>query len=369
MFNKTLSTLTFCVGSLLAATSFAQEDEKELFIYNWNDYIDPQVLTDFQEETGIKVTYDLFDSNEVLESKVLVGGSGYDIVVPGSDFLARQIEAGVYLPLDKSKLTNYGNLDKAQLDLLAKLDKGNTYAIPYLGGTTGIGYNKDMIAKYLGKDFKVDSWDIFFKPENLSKLKGCGVAILNAPTEVLSIAMHYLGLDPNSKNPKDYKPAEKLLKEMNKNVTYYHSSQNINDLANGDICITLGWSGDILIAATRAKEANNGINIDYVVPKEGTLIFYDMIAIPSDAKNVDNALTFINYILRPEVMGKISSFTQYASSNKASIPFVVEDLRNNKNIYLPSEMMPKMFLREVLPQKTYREINKIWNRIKMSGED
>lgn len=368
MFNKTICALTFCLSSLFAASSYAQEDEEVLYIYNWNDYIDPQVLMDFQKETGIKVTYDLFDSNEVLESKILVGGSGYDIVVPGSDFLSRQIEAGVYMPIDKSRLVNYEYLDKEQLKLIEVLDKGNTYSVPYLGGTTGIAYNKDMIAKYLGKDFVVDSWDVFFKPEHLSKLKGCGVAVLNAPTEVLSIAMHYLGLDPNAKNPKDYKPAEELLKVMNKNVTYYHSSQNINDLANGDICITLGWSGDLLTAAKRAKEANNNINIEYIVPKEGTLIFYDMIAIPKDAKNVDNALKFIDYVMRPDVMGKISTYTSYASGNKASLPFVSEELRNNKNIFIPSEMMSKMFLREVLPQKTYREINKMWNRIRMSNE-
>ncbi|MDD6177586.1 MAG: polyamine ABC transporter substrate-binding protein [Succinivibrionaceae bacterium] len=366
MFKKTLRSLTLCVGALIVANSFAEDSSKELYIYNWNEYIDPQVIPDFEKETGIKVKYDLFDSNEVLESKVLVGGSGYDIVAPGSDFLSRQIEAGAYQTIDKSKLKNYGNLDPVQLAIIANHDKDNAHSIPWMGGTTGIGYNKDMIAKRLGADYVVDSWDIIFKEENLSKLKDCGVAILNAPTEVLSIAMHYLGLDPNATDPKAYKPAEELLKKVHKNVTYYHSSQNINDLANGDICITVGWSGDLLIAAQRAKEANNGVNIEYIVPKEGTLIFYDMLAIPADAPHPENALIFMDYVLRPEVMAKNSNYVSYASANKASLPYVREDLRNNKNVYLPEEMMPKMFIRKVLPQKTYREINKMWNRIKTS---
>jgi putrescine transport system substrate-binding protein len=366
MFKKTLTSLVLVISSIVAIPSFAEE-EKVLNIYNWSDYIEPSIIPEFEKETGIKVVYDVFDSNEVLEAKMLSGKSGYDIVVPGSDFLARQIQAGVFQKLDKSKLPNYKNLDPVQMKMLSDLDPNNDYAIPYLGGTTGIAYNKKMIAKYLGSDYKIDSWDVFFKPEILSKLKGCGVAVLNAPTEVVATAMHYLGLDPHSTNPSAYKPAEKLLKKMRDNVTYFHSSQNINDLANGDICITLGWSGDLLMAADRAQEANNGVDIEYIVPKEGALIFYDMMAIPADAEHTENALLFINFLMRPDVIAKISSYTSYASGNKASVPFVVEKVRNNPNIYIPQEMLSKMFLQVVLPQKVNREINKIWTRVR-TGE-
>lgn len=367
MFKKTLTSLALIVLVTGIATPSFAEEEKVLNIYNWSDYIEPSIIPEFEKETGIKVVYDVFDSNEVLEAKMLSGKSGYDIVVPGSDFLARQIQAGVFKKLDKSKLSNYKNLDSMQMNMLAKLDPNNEYAIPYLGGSTGIAYNKEMIARQFGKDFKVDSWDIFFKPENLSKLKGCGVAVLNAPTEVVATAMHYLGLDPHETNPKAYKPAEELLKKMRENVTYFHSSQNINDLANGDICITLGWSGDLLMAADRAREANNGVDIEYIVPKEGALIFYDMMAIPADAEHTENALLFINYLMRPDVIAKISSYTSYASGNKASVPFVDEKVRNNPNIYIPESQMPKMFLQVVLPQKVNREINKIWTRVR-TGE-
>lgn len=343
------------------------EEEKILNIYNWSDYIEPSVIPEFEKETGIKVVYDVFDSNEVLEAKVLSGKSGYDIVVPGSDFLSRQIQAGVYREIEKDKIENYKNLDPYQMKLLESLDPDNRYAIPYLGGTTGIAYNKKLIKKYLGEDFVVDSWDVFFKPEILSKLKDCGVAVLNAPTEVISTAMHYLGKDPTSFNVKDYKDAEELLKKMRDNVTYFHSSQNINDLANGDICITLGWSGDLLMAKDRAEEADNGVEIEYIVPKEGALIFYDMMAIPKDADHPDNAHKFLDFIMRPEIMAKISSYTSYASGNKASVPFVSEKVRNNPNIYIPEEKMHKMYLMKVLPQKVNKEINKIWTRIK-SGD-
>lgn len=356
--------------SLAAALAFFvsscaySEEEKVLNVYNWSDYIDPEVIPEFEKETGIKVVYDVFDSNEVLEAKMLSGKSGYDIVAPGSDFLSRQIQAGVYLPLDKSKLSNYKNLDEEQMKMLASLDKDNTYAIPYQQGSTGIAYNKKMIAVRLGEDFTVDSWDVFFKPEILSKLKDCGVAVLNAPTEVVATAMNYLGKNPTDSDPRAYKEAEELLLKMSQNVTYYHSSQNINDLANGDICITLGWSGDMMQARDRAREAGNGVEIEYVVPKEGALVFYDMMAIPKDAEHPDNAHKFLNFILRPEIMAKISSYVAYANAVTPSIPLVKPEVRDNPNIFLTPEKKKKIFLMKVLPQKVTKEINKIWNRVK-----
>ncbi|MGN1393166.1 MAG: polyamine ABC transporter substrate-binding protein [Succinivibrionaceae bacterium] len=342
--------------------SFAEEPV--LNIYNWSDYIEPSVITEFEKETGIKVVYDVFDSNEVLEAKVLSGKTGYDIVVPGSDFLSRQIVAGVYQPLQKDKLPNYKNLDPVQLKFLSQLDPDNTYSIPYMVGTTGIAYNKKEIEARLGKDFVVDSWEIFFNPEILSTLKDCGVAVLNAGSEVIPTALHYLGKDPMSQNLKDYKEAESLLIKMRDNVTYFHSSQNINDLANGDICITLGWSGDLFIAKNRAIEAKNGVEIEYIVPKEGALIFYDVMAIPKDAEHPENAHKFIDFIMRPEIVARISSYVSYANGNKASKPFVIPEVRDNPNIFIPEEKMEKMFIKKVLPQKINKEITKIWSRVK-----
>ena len=325
---------------VLASMCANAEEDKVLNVYNWNEYIEPSIIPKFEKETGIKVTYDLFDSNEVLDAKLFAGKTGYDIVVPGSDFLVRQIKAGVFQPLDKSKL-------------------------PYMAGTTGIAYNIDMIEKRFGKGFRVDSWDILFKPENIAKLNDCGVAFLNAPTEVIPTVMNYLGKDPNSSKIKDYKEAEELLLSIRPYITYFHSSQNINDIANGDICITLGWSGDLMQARDRAKEANNGVRIEYVVPKEGALIFYDMMTITKDAEHVENALKFMNFLMREDISALNSSYTSYSCANKAAHPYISEEVRNNPNIFIPDEMMKKMFIKEVLPQRLLRDLNKLWDRVKV----
>ncbi|MDD6177342.1 MAG: polyamine ABC transporter substrate-binding protein [Succinivibrionaceae bacterium] len=348
----------------LGFNAYAQEEEQVVHVYNWNESIDMSVIPMFEKQTGIRVIYDLFDSNEVLDTKLLTGQSGYDVVFPGSEFVTHQVKAGVYHTLPKDKIPNLQYLDPIQMKMLDGVDSGNQHAIPYLAGTTGIGYNVDLIAKYLGPDFKVDSWDVIFKPEILSKLTPCGVAVLNAPTEVMGTAMHYLGLDPNDSNPKAYKPAEELLKNISPYVTYFHSSQNINDLANGDICITLGWSGDLIQARNRAIEANNGIKIEYIVPKEGALIFYDMMAIPQDAPHKENAYKFINFIMDPKVMGQISSYTSYSSANTESVKYVDPAVKANPNVFIPQEKMPKMFMVYGKPQKVMKEINKMWNRIK-----
>src|SRR5574344_75408 len=364
MLKKSL--LGVLVSGVLFSTQVYAGEEQVVNVYNWNESIDPSVIPAFEKATGIHVVYDLFDSNEVLETKLLTGKSGYDVVFPGSEFVTHQVQAGVYHEFPKEKIPNLKYLDPVQMEMLKGVDEGNKHAVPYLSGTTGIAYNVDMIAKYLGPDYKVDSWDIMFKPEILSKLTGCGVAVLNAPTEVIGTAMHYLGLDPNSKNPKDYKPAEELLSKMAPYVTYFHSSQNINDLANGDICITLGWSGDLLQARDRAIEAKNGVKINYVVPKEGALIFYDMMAIPSEAPHKENAYKFINFIMDPKNIAQISSYTSYSSANKESVQYVDEQVKSNPNVFLPDEMMPKMFMVYGKPQKVMKEITKMWNRIKSS---
>lgn len=366
MLRKSLTTLLLS-GVVALSSAYAAEEQRVVHVYNWNESIDPAIVPAFEKATGIKVIYDLFDSNEVLEAKLLAGQSGYDVVFPGSEFVTHQIQAGIYHEIPYDKVPNLSHLDPQQLKLLNSIDPGSKHAIPYLSGTTGIAYNKNMVAKYLGPDFVIDSWDVMFKPEILSKLKPCGVAVLNAPTEVMNTAMHYLGLDPNSDNPKDYKPAEELLVQMAKNVTYFHSSQNINDLANGDICITLAWSGDMMQARERALEANNGVDIQYIVPKEGAMIFFDMMAIPADAPHKDTAYEFINFIMDPKNMAQIESYTSYASANKDSVQYVDEKVKSNPNLFLPAEMMPKMFMARGKSQKVLREITKMWSRIKSTN--
>lgn len=368
MKKSLLSSITLLPLLICSTVAGATDQEGNVVhVYNWNESIDMSVLPVFEQRTGIKIVYDLFDSNEVLDAKMLTGQSGYDVVFPGSEFVTHQVKAGVYEELTIDNIPNLKNMDPMQMELLKGMDEsGSLHAIPYLSGTTGIAYNVDKVAKYLGPDFKIDSWDVFFKPEILSKLTPCGVAVLNAPTEIMGTAMHYLGLNPNDKDPKAYKPAEKLLKTMAPHVTYFHSSQNINDLANGDICITIGWSGDLMQAKARAEEAGNGIKIDYIVPKEGALIFYDTMAVPRDAPNKQNAYKFINYILEPKTMGQISSYTAYGNAVKPSIEFVDEKVKSNPHIFIPEEKMPKMFMVFSKPPKVMREINKMWARIKVA---
>ncbi len=351
------------VAAMTVGSAVAQE-EKVLHVYNWSDYIAEDTVASFEKETGIKVVYDVFDSNEVLEAKLLAGTTGFDVVVPSSDFLARQIQAGVFAPLDKSKLPNLVNMDPDIMKLLQDKDPDNAHSIPYLGGTTGIGFNPKKVAEVMGPDFKMDSWDAVLKPENISKLSKCGVSFLNAPTEIFATTLHYMGKDPNSTSAADYKEAGKMLSALRPYITYFHSSQYINDLANGDICVAIGWSGDVMQAKARAEEAKNGVEVDYIIPKEGALIFYDMLAVPKDAKHPENAMAFINYLMKPDVIAKISNYVSYASGNKASLPLVDAAIRNNPNIYPTDEMKPKMFTLKVLPQKVNREITREWTKVK-----
>ena len=351
------------VAAMTVGSAVAQE-EKVLHVYNWSDYIAEDTVASFEKETGIKVVYDVFDSNEVLEAKLLAGTTGFDVVVPSSDFLARQIQADVFASLDKSKLPNLVNMDPDIMKLLQDKDPDNAHSIPYLGGTTGIGFNPKKVAEVMGPDFKMDSWDAVLKPENISKLSKCGVSFLNAPTEIFATTLHYMGKDPNSTSAADYKEAGKMLSALRPYITYFHSSQYINDLANGDICVAIGWSGDVMQAKARAEEAKNGVEVDYVIPKEGALIFYDMLAVPKDAKHPENAMAFINYLMKPDVIAKISNYVSYASGNKASLPLVDAAIRNNPNIYPKDEMKPKMFTLKVLPQKVNREITREWTKVK-----
>jgi putrescine transport system substrate-binding protein len=339
-------------------------EEKVLNIYNWSDYIGEDTIANFEKETGIKVTYDVFDSNEILEAKLVSGNTGYDLVVPSLQYLSRQVQAGVFQPLDKSKLTNYGNLDPEIMARIATLDPNNAHALNWLWGTTGIGYNAAKVKAALGPNAPVDSWDLIFKPENISKLKGCGVAVLDTPQEILTAALMYLGEDPNSFDEAVIRKGEALLTKIRPYITEFNSSEYINELANGDICVAVGWSGDVFQAASRAVEAKNGIEIKYNIPKEGAAMWFDMMAIPKDAKHPNNAHLFLNYILRPDVMAGISNYVAYANANKASTPMVDKAILDNPGVYPAPETMKKLFTFAVLPPDVDRLYTRIWTKLK-----
>lgn len=276
-------------------------------------------------------------------------------MVPSASFLERQLTAGVFQPLDKSKLPEWKNLDPELLKLVAKHDPDNKFAMPYMWATTGIGYNVDKVKAVLGENAPVDSWDLILKPENLEKLKSCGVSFLDAPEEVFATVLNYLGKDPNSTKADDYTgPATDLLLKLRPNIRYFHSSQYINDLANGDICVAIGWAGDVWQASNRAKEAKNGVNVSFSIPKEGAMAFFDVFAMPADAKNKDEAYQFLNYLLRPDVVAHISDHVFYANANKAATPLVSAEVRDNPGIYPPADVRAKLFTLKVQDPKIDR---------------
>ncbi len=353
---------TLITAAVLTLASQAHA-EQTVHIYNWSDYIGETTLADFQKETGIKPVYDVFDSNETLEGKLLAGRTGYDVVVPSNHFLGKQIKAGAFQKLDRSQLKNWDNLDPALLKRLEANDPGNQYAVPYLWGTNGIGYNAEKVKAVLGVD-KIDSWSVIFEPENIKKLSQCGVAFLDSADEMIPAMLNYLGLDPNSKNPDDYKKAEAKLMEVRPYITYFHSSKYIGDLANGDICVAAGFSGDIFQAAARAEEAGKGVEIAYAIPKEGGNLWFDMVAVPADAANAKEAHAFIDYLLRPEVIAKVSDYVGYANPNTKSGEFMNQDVRNDESVYPPQAVLDKLYVSEELPPKVQRLMTRSWTKVK-----
>ncbi|NJD30569.1 MAG: polyamine ABC transporter substrate-binding protein [Gammaproteobacteria bacterium] len=319
------------------------------------------MLEEFTKETGIKVNYDVFDSNEVLQTKLLAGNTGYDVVVPSASFLELQIKAGVFQKLDKSKLPNWGNLDKGILERVGRHDPGNQYAVNHMWGTTAIGYNVKKV-KAIDPNAPVDSWALLLDPKWSSKFKSCGISVLDAPDEVVGIILAYLGKDPNSENLDDLKAAEDVLMKLRPNVRMIHSSQYIDSLANGDICVSLGWSGDILQAKSRAEEAKQGVEIALSVPKEGTIIWFDMYAIPADAPHPGNAHAFINFMMKPEVAAANSNFVHYANGNAASVPLLDPAVRNDPGVYPPPEVMNKLFPNLARSADYTRALNRTWTR-------
>ncbi len=341
-------------------------EEKIVSVLNWSDYIADSTVADFEKATGIKVTYDVFDSNEMLETKLLAGRSGYDVVVPTAPFLERQIKAGVFLPLDKSKLPNLKNMDPEIMQRVAAHDPENKHSINYLWGTIGLGYNADQVKKALGTD-TIDSWAAILDPENAKKLAKCGITMLDAPTDVFGSVAIYLGLDPNSEKPEDLAAVEAALMKIRPYIRYFHSSQYINDLASGEICVALGWSGDVLQARDRGAAGTRPVNIKYAVPKEGAINYFDMLAIPADAPHPDNAHAFINYMMDPQAIAKVTNKVRFANANAASLAHVDEAIRNDPGIYPDAEVRSRLHPDLVESQQFSRELNRSWTRVR-SGQ-
>ncbi|HEX3863162.1 MAG TPA: polyamine ABC transporter substrate-binding protein [Stellaceae bacterium] len=355
-----LVVLTLAVRPLAAGA-----EEPRLHIYNWSDYIAPDTIANFEKETGIAVTYDVYDGNEVLEAKLLAGHSGYDIVVPSaSPYMARQIVDGAYLALDKAKLPNFKNLDPRMLALAATADPGNAHGVPYLWSVTGIGFNTAMLDRVLGADAPRDSLALLFDPALAAKLARCGIELLDTPQEVIPAALAYLGIDPVSRNLGDLDRAIALIDHIRPFVRRFHSSQYINDLASGDICIALGYSGDVIQARNRAREAESPVDIAFRVPRQGAQMSIDMLGIPADAPHPDNAHRFLDYMLRPEVIAAVSNAVSYPNPNLAATALVSPDIRDDPGIYPPASVRRVLYVDQPAPRAYERARTRAWNRVK-----
>ncbi len=358
----------FTAAALSAAAilpAAAQQEEKVLNIYNWSDYIAEDTIKNFEKETGIKVRYDLFDSNEVLHAKLAAGKTGYDIVVPSSNWARLQIDGGLLRELDKSKLPNLANMDPQLQALIGKLDPGNKHLVVWLWGFTTLGINVDKVKTALGgMPMPDNAWDLIFDPKYVSKLKSCGVSVLDSPSEILPPALQYINKPAFSKNASDYQDAGRLLQSIRPYITLFSSSGYINDLANGSLCLSLGWSGDINIARQRAIDAKNGNNIVALVPKTTATLLFDTMAIPTDAPHPNNAHLWINYLTRPEVYASLTNKVFYANPNAAALKFVKKELAENKTIYLTDEDKKRMTVPEPYSSDTRRVMTRVYTKFK-----
>lgn len=357
---------TAILSHLSPAASQNKAEEPVLNIYNWSDYIAPEVIPMFEKETGIKVTYDVYDSNEVLEAKILAGNTGYDIVVPTDSSMIRQIRAGAYQPLDRSKIPNWTNLDPKFVEEVNKIypeDPVDKYGAIYFWGTVGIGTNVSKVEERI-PNAPVDSLDLIFKPENAAKLADCGIVMLDSPVDIIPMALNYLGKDPHSEKPEDIEAAKSLLLGIRPHIRYFHSSRYIEDLANGEVCVAIGWSGDIIQAADRASEADRGIEIQYAIPTEGTLLWFDIMGIPKDAPHPENAHKFIDFILRPEVSAMNTNYVYFPNANKASYDLIENEIRNDPTIYPPQEVIAKLFSNKLESLELAQMRADAWDAIK-----
>ena len=355
---------TVSLAVMLAAFSTVSHGDESVNISNWNGYIADDTLTTFTKETGIKATYDIHDSNEVLESKLMTGNTGYDVVSPSNHFLSRLIKAGAIQKLDRSQLPNWKNLNPVLMKKLEANDPDNQYGFPYMWGTAGIGYNVEKIKAIFGNTDVTRSWKMFFDEDTIKKLGTCGVAIIDNPTQILPITLNYLGLPHHSHEPGDYKKAEQALLKIRPYVQYFHASKYISDLANGNICAVIGFNGDVVQAATSAKEAKNGIEIAYSIPEEGTTLWLDMVVMPKAAPHEKNAYAYMNYLLDPKVIANISNSIHYANPNSAADEFLTPAVKQDPAIYPPSSVMDKLFIVEDLPPAIARLATRLWTKLK-----
>ncbi len=344
-----------------AAHSGGADNGRVLNLYIWSDYLAPKTLSKFEKQTGIKVNATYYDTNEALDAKMLAGGSGYDVVVPTASYFERQIKAGDYMPLDKSKLPNLSNMDPQLMSKVAVHDPGNAHGVIYLWGTNGIGYNEKKVKELL-PDAPLDSWRLVFDPKVASKLAKCGISVLNSPAEMMRAVFGYLGKDPNSQNPDDLAQGEAVLMKIRPYVRSINSSEYIDALANGDLCVAVGYNGDVLQARDRAQDANKGVEIKYSIPQEGTILWFDMLAIPKDAPHPDSAYAFINFVMTPEVIGEITNFKGYANANAVAQPLA--SVKNDPGVYPTSEMMPKLSVQMADSADQTSAITRVWEKFK-----
>ncbi|MDD7969798.1 polyamine ABC transporter substrate-binding protein [Roseinatronobacter alkalisoli] len=333
-------------------------------VFNWSDYIAPDTIEKFTAETGISVNYDVFDSNETLEARMLAGSSGFDVVVPTSDYMQRQIMAGVYQPLNRDLLPNLGNMDTDLMELAAAFDPGNEHSVIYLWGTTGIGYNTQAVAERLGEDYVVDSWSILFDPEKAALFQDCGIAWLDTEKELIPPAMRYLGLEPTSTSEEDFNTAADMLMQVRPTVRYFHSSQYISDLANGEICLAVGWSGDVLQAAERASETDQEFEVGYAIPDEGAHLWFDMLTIPVDAPNPEGAHAFINFIMDAQIAADITNYVMFPNANSASTPLIDEDVLNDPTVYPSDAARAGFWTLQPYDNRTERVSTRLWTRLR-----
>jgi putrescine transport system substrate-binding protein len=351
------------IFSLLAACGGSKGPGAVLNLYIWSDYLAPSTLPDFEKQTGIKVNVSYFDTNETLETKLLAGSSGFDVVVPTASYFERQINAGVYLTLDKSKLPNLKNMDPELMARVAQHDPGNAHGVIYMWGTNGIGYNEKLV-KELMPDAPLDSWRLVFDPDVASKLAKCGISVLDSPAEMIRVVLSYLGRDPNSQKPEDAAAAEETLLKIRPYVRNINSSEYIEALANGDLCVAVGYNGDILQARDRARDANKGVEVKYIVPKEGSILWFDMLAIPKDAPHADAAYAYLNYIMEPKVTADITNFKRFANANSASAPYVLSSVKDDPAIYPPPALRQKLSVQLADSPDQTRAITRLWQKFK-----
>jgi putrescine transport system substrate-binding protein len=352
-----LSMLALSTAVLSGGASAAED--KTVNIYFWYDYVPADTIAEFEKQTGIKVVYDTFDAVEMLTTKALTGGSGYDLIMPGASIVGQYIKAGAIQKLDKAKLLNAKGLNPDIMAFLARQDPGNAYAVPYAYGTTGIIYNKAKIAARM-KDAPVDSLDMIFKPEVASKFGDCGIAMVDSPEGVMSIALNYLGFNPFSTDEGEIRKAAELLTAIKPYVRHFKSGSIMSEMAAGDLCLALGWSGDAIGAATRAVDAKSGVDVGYSIPKEGTEIFFDVITIPVDAPHPENAQAFMDFLLTPQIAARFTNATLYPNAVEAAAPMIDETVRDNPDIYLSKETMKHLFAAQPRDQKSLRLVTRLW---------